>query len=212
MSAGVRAAVPACLCFPFLSQSSAFPLCPTLGSPPLCLHSLVPFGHPACAFWSRSSTPALDRLLCLLAVLVGLADHLHYLPPAPALPPEQRGWPAERCDAMLSWHTNTSSDPASRREQQTGLSVGCCMSPIVETVVLPLASPVGSPASWCLGADESLVSLSSSLSSIGYPMSLKCRLASAQLCLPVFASPSFPSLLLSRCVRPVAHRHCVSTL
>ena len=145
----------------------AFPLCLTSGSPSLCPRTPVASGHPPCALWCRFSTPVPDCLLWLLTVSVGLAD-LHCLPPAPALPPEYHGWPGERCDVMLSWHPDISSDPVNRRKRQTGRGVGCCMSPSVETVELPFASPVVSPACWCLGAVESPASLSSSLSSIGY--------------------------------------------
>ena len=108
----------ACLCALVLSQPSAFPLCLTSGSPPMCPRSSVPSGHPTCALWCRSSTPVLDRLLWLLTVSVGLANRLHCLSPALALPPEQRGWPVERCDTMLSWHPDTSSDPVSRRNSK----------------------------------------------------------------------------------------------
>ena len=46
--------------------------------------------------------------------------------------------------------------------------MGRCMPQALETEVLPHASPVVSPACWCLGVGESFVGLSASLSSIEY--------------------------------------------
>ena len=89
-SSVVSSLASAQLCLPVFAPSS-FPSlllsrCVTSGSPPLCPRSPVPSGHPTCAFWCRSSTPALVRLLWLLAVFIGLADHLHSLPPLQPFP------------------------------------------------------------------------------------------------------------------------------